>query len=347
MQQISITANQAGQRLDKFLQKYFPQAGSGFLFKMLRKKNITLNGKKAQGNEILSEGDTVESFFSDETFRLFSGKDNLKNHNIGVDEYQKAYQTLTLIQIVYEDEHVIILNKPTGVLSQKADKKDISANEWLIGYLFSSKQLTEAEFQTFKPSVCNRLDRNTSGLLLCGKSLAGSQALSRILRDRTAHKFYRTVCKGVLKEKKTIQGYLSKNEKRNQVTVVDKLPASGKQSDEYSPICTIYEPIKSVGNFTLLEIELVTGKPHQIRAHLASIGHPIIGDTKYGDPQVNQRMKEQFSLQHQLLHAFRIQFPKESGALEQVSEKEIFAKLPEKFREIVRSLRLTEETERE
>ena len=115
MQQISITANQAGQRLDKFLQKYFPQAGSGFLFKMLRKKNITLNGKKAQGNEILSEGDTVESFFSDETFRLFSGKENLKNHNIGLDEYQKAYQTLTLIQIVYEDEHVIILNKPTGV----------------------------------------------------------------------------------------------------------------------------------------------------------------------------------------------------------------------------------------
>ena len=128
---------------------------------------------------------------------------------------------------------------------------------------------------------------------------------------------------------------------------MDKLPASGEHSDDYSPICTIYEPIKSVGNFTLLEIELVTGKPHQIRAHLASIGHPIIGDTKYGDPQVNQRMKEQFSLQHQLLHAFRIQFPKESGALEQLSEKEIFAKLPEKFREIVRSLRLTEETERE
>lgn len=340
MQQITIVGNQAGQRLDKFLQKYLPNAGTGFLFRMLRKKNITLNGKKALGNEILSVGDTIESYFSEETFQSFSGQNSSQSQiNVKSDEYRNAYRKLSHIQIVSEDEHVLILNKPVGILSQKAESTDCSANEWLIGYLLASNQLTGEDLQTFKPSVCNRLDRNTSGLILCGKTLSGSQALSRILKERTVHKYYWTVCNGILKQAQTIKGFLKKDEKRNRVTIVKEIPASDN-ADLYSPICTVYTPLRTVGEYTLLEIELVTGKPHQIRAHLASIGHPIIGDRKYGNPGTNQYMEKKFGLKHQLLHAYRVVFEKEKGALAQFSEQEIRAELPVQFRKILHALDL-------
>lgn len=351
MQKITIGSNQAGQRLDKFLHKYLPNAGTSFLFKMLRKKNITLNGKKAQGNEILSEGDTVESFFSEETFKQFQGSDyedssvnnaiphsNLEKQN----EYQKAYQSIHDIQIIYEDDNVLILNKPVGVLSQKAEAKDISANEWLIGYLLNQGDLTNEELKTFKPSVCNRLDRNTSGLLLCGKSLAGSQKLSKDLKERSVHKYYRTVCVGELTIEQTIQGYLIKDEKSNKVTIVEEVPRNCPNPKDYSPITTTYKPLKVCNNFTLLEIELVTGKPHQIRAHLASIKHPIIGDTKYGYDKINQAMQKQFSLKNQLLHAYCVAFETEDGALSKLSSKKITAPLPKQFIRIATQLNLIE-----
>jgi len=322
MQSVTINNNQAGQRLDKFLRKYLPNAGNGFLYKMLRKKNITLNGKKAEGSEMLSAGDTVTCFFSQETFEKFSGSGfridetpHVSSYDKNLHRYEKAYQTLRGIQVLYEDNNLIFLNKPAGVLSQKAGPEDISLNEWLVGYLLQESPSLKRELATFHPSVCNRLDRNTSGIVLCGKSLSGLQFLSGCIRERRVRKFYRTICIGELKEPARIKGYLSKDSARNTVTVFEKAAGEAGVSHTSSPsrrqdyIETYYRPLQTQNGYTYLEVELITGKPHQIRAHLAYIGHPLIGDYKYGDTGVNHRLKQKYGLSAQLLHAHQVTFP--------------------------------------
>lgn len=171
MKQISIGPNQAGQRFDKFLHKYLPEAPGSFLYKMLRKKNITLNGKKAEGKEMLRVGDEVKLFFSDETFEKFSGIPAASTPSVWKDNttgYQKAFSSLKGISVIYEDAHMLLLNKPVGILTQKASPSDLSLNEWLIGYLLDKEAITPQEFHSFHPSVLNRLDRNTSGWCCVG-----------------------------------------------------------------------------------------------------------------------------------------------------------------------------------
>lgn len=342
MQSVTVTSNQAGQRLDKLLHKILPEAGSSFLYKMLRKKNITLNGKKAEGKEMVAVGDTIAFYFSDETYQKFRGKspaDNTTQANAvhsEYEDYRKAYDSLKGIAVLYEDDDFCILNKPAGILVQKASPKDLSLNEWLLGYLLkTNKNYWETELGKFKPSICNRLDRNTSGIVLCGKSLAGSQYLNRIIKERSIRKFYRTICVGSITASELIQGYLVKDEKTNKVTVTSK-----KQNDEQSAIETAYTPIKNSGKYTLLEVELITGKTHQIRAHLASIGHPLIGDAKYGYEKINRQFSN-VSLHSQLLHAYRIEFPEcTEGIGTAISAKVITAPIPTMFQKITKDLQL-------
>ena len=315
MQEIKVTANEAGQRLDKLLSKYLNEAPKSFLYKMLRKKNIVLNGKKATGNEKLVCGDSVKLFLADETIAKFSKS-----------TIQKAKGTL---DIIYEDEDVLVLNKPVGMLSQKADAKDVSVVEYLITYLLDSGQLTEENLRSFKPSICNRLDRNTSGLLVCGKSLRGLQNMAEMFRERSMKKFYRCIVAGDVKETRYIKGYLVKDEKTNTVSV------SEKEMPDSQPIETEYRPLEKLQNGTLLEVHLITGRTHQIRAHLASVGHPIIGDYKYGDEKINRYYKERYHLVSQLLHAYRMEMPKAVEELEQLSGKVFVAPLPKKFEEIL------------
>lgn len=349
MQSVTIGNNQAGQRLDKFLKKYLPEAGSSFLYKMLRKKNITLNGKKAEGKEMLQIGDEVRFFFSEETFTKFSGSSASEiTENVKVDtnskatktnecySYQKAYKSLKGISILYEDANILIVSKPAGVLTQKAKPTDLSLNEWLIGYLLEKGKLEAKELATFRPSVCNRLDRNTSGIVLCGKSLAGSQALSRVIKERTIQKFYRTICVGALRGDRILDGYLYKDEATNKVTV---LPSLSKE--QATPIKTAYHPLVTTKAYTLLEVELITGRTHQIRAHLASIGHPLIGDYKYGNGRNNDALKKQYGLEAQLLHAYRIHFPdNETGVLECLNGREVIAPCPSLFQRISKDMGL-------
>lgn len=342
MQTVTIGKNQSGQRLDKFLHRFMPDAGNGFLYKMLRKKNITLNGHRAEGSEILAQGDTLSFFFSEETYRKFTGLSPVPETQVSVkeppvQEYLQAFHNLKDIRVLYEDEDILIADKPAGILSQKAASSDLSLNEWLIGYLLEVSHFPREELRTFKPSVCNRLDRNTSGLVLCGKSLRGSQYLSRCIRGRSIRKFYRTICVGNIDTEMTVRGYLNKDTARNKVTVSSHA-APGSESDF---IETRFRPLKSTGAYTLLEVELITGKTHQIRAHLASIGHPLIGDHKYGNAKTNRYMKEQFGLSCQLLHAYRLVFPEAGDAedfLPATAGKTYISDYPEQFRRIQRGL---------
>lgn len=315
MREIVIKENEAGQRFDKFLGKYLKEASMGFLFKMLRKKNITLNGKKATGKEKLVKGDTVKLFLSEDTIEKFEGTISVQYTDVKLD-------------IIYEDENILLINKPAGMLSQKASPKDVSVVEHLISYLLRSGNLTKEALKTFKPSVCNRLDRNTSGIIAAGKSLSGLQELSRMFKDRSMEKYYLCIVNGVVDKPQVIKGYLYKNEKNNKVTILQE----EKEGSSY--IETHYRPVKTNGNITLLEVLLVTGKTHQIRAHLASNGHALIGDTKYGSVKVNDIFKKKYSLKNHLLHSYRIVFPELTGSLKNLSLKEFKADLPKMFKDI-------------
>lgn len=306
MRQIIITANEAGQRLDKFLHKYLKEAPDSFLYKMMRKKNIVLNAAKCSGSEKLSVGDEVKLFFSEETFeKMGAGTDRRPDTS----EYERAFDKIGPLPVVWEDDHVLAVNKPAGILSQKAQPNDVSLNEWLTGYLLKKNALSAQELATFKPSVCNRLDRNTSGLVLCSKSLEGSQFLTGLIRDRKVRKFYRLFVKGVVERKEILHGWIQKDDSRNQVHILD-CPKEDAQEIQTGISPLQYGTLPGGIRITYLEAELFTGKTHQIRAHLASVGHPLLGDPKYGDKKVNEICQKR-GITRQMLHACRAEFPDE------------------------------------
>lgn len=321
MRVIVVEKNQEGQRLDKLLQKYLNKAPKSFIYKMLRKKNITLNGKKADGSEKTNLNDEIKLFLADETIDSF--RENVFAAIVEGD-----------LNIVYEDEHCLIINKPAGMLSQKAKPEDISLVEYVISYLLKTGKLTEEEMKTFKPGICNRLDRNTSGLVVAGKTLKGLQVMSELFRNRGLDKYYLCIVKGKVSKKHKLKGYLKKDEKTNKVRVLEQ------EFSDSEYIETEYEPVMSSETFTLLKVKLITGKTHQIRAHLSSIGHPIIGDEKYGDRKLNERMKKEFGLGHQLLHSYEVHFNQMEKELEYLSGHTIIGEVPKLFSKIQEKLYL-------
>ena len=324
MKQIIAGKNEDGQRLDRVLTRLLPNAGKGFIFKMLRKKNIVLNGKKAEGSERLTLGDEIKLFFSDETYEIMTSGSKSDLSLLSEDSIIRKL-------IVYEDDDVIILNKPKGVLSQKAAESDISLNEMLISYMLEKGEIDEEQLKTFRPSMCNRLDRNTSGLICGGKTLKGLWGLSEMFRSRELGKYYLCIVKGRVEKQEHIEGYLEKDEKTNKVSLYSKDIIFEKDNRQGSPIATEYRPIAYGDGCTLLEVKLLTGKTHQIRAHLASVGHPIAGDVKYGDERFNRTVRDKHKVKSQMLFAYRMVFPKACGELTRLSGKEIILDKPEDF----------------
>lgn len=311
MKEIDISESTANQRLNKFLARLLPNANDSFLYKMLRKKNITLNGLKADGREILKNGDKIRIYFSDETYDKFKG-------DIDKEEKFFHFPILNKKYIVFEDENVIIINKPAGMLSQKTKKNDISACEYLIGYLHSKEELSYEDLHNYKPSVINRLDRNTTGILVCAKNLEAAQRLSAVFKDRSVLKEYICIVKGKVSEPLNLCGYLTKDDISNKVKI-------SEIKNEGMFIETSYTPLKFCDklNATVLKVHLKTGKTHQIRAHLSYIGHPIGGDPKYGNKEFNGLLKDKYGIKYQLLHAYRLVFPKMEGRLLGLSGREI------------------------
>ena len=319
MQRFQIGKNEAGQRFDKYLKKLLSEAPGSFIYKMLRKKNITLNGKKADGSEKLHLQDEVTLFLSEETFAKFASP--MKRISLEIFASNYPYKPL---EIVYEDADILIINKPAGMLSQKAKADDISANEYIIGYLLHSHAITLDELATFRPSICNRLDYNTSGLLIAGKSLKGLQEMAEQLNSRDIEKHYRCLVKGRIQKPQMIDGWLQKEEKDNRVRISQvKLPKGKYIKTSYRPLAYYQKDFSSHGeacvkkigkndmdgdmdHYTLLDVHLITGRSHQIRAHLASVGHPIVGDGKYGDKKTNDFFARRFHIHAQMLQAYRL-----------------------------------------
>lgn len=320
MRELKITKNEENQRLDKYLNRYLKEAGTGFLYKMMRKKNILLNGRKPKGSELLKEGDEIRLYLSEETIQKFQGDP----------EPEADFPVSRALAVLYEDSQIALLNKPAGMLSQKAKPRDLSANEYFLGHLLKEEGFHAGDFRQYRPGVCNRLDRNTSGILLAAKTLPAAQQAAKLLRSRELEKYYWTIVCGSVKKGAHVSAYLRKDERTNRVEVREE-PFEGAKGIE-----TAYEPLAENGRATLLRIHLITGKTHQIRSHLAWIGHPVIGDEKYGSPKDNRRYREAYGLEHQLLHARELRFPELDGALGSLSGRRIQAPLPPEFQRIAK-----------
>ncbi len=334
MQEINVSGREEGGTLLKLLGKYLKEAPVSFFYKMLRKKNITLNGKKAEGQEKLAKGDVIRLFLSDDTIRQFGGAAWLTGqtgNEIPIPDRRKPQKQP---EIIYEDDDILLINKPAGWLTQKAAPEDFSLNEWVMEYLFSVGSITRQELSTFHPGVCNRLDRNTSGLVAAGKTLAGLQFLSEAFRERALHKYYTCIVVGEIKNAARMDGYLKKDEKENLVRILQDTKGEG---EGYGQVHAAYRPLAVCGGFTYLEVELITGKTHQIRAQLAADGHAVLGDAKYAD-EAGRTLGRRYHLKHQLLHAGRIVFGGYTGRFSYLGGREFTANEPEAFRKIKEQL---------
>lgn len=310
MKEISITKNDSGQRADKFLMKYFQKAPKGFVYKMLRKKRIKLNGGRAEGNEMLREGDRIQMYLSDETVDGFT-KEKVIAHS------EKRFE------IVYEDENIIAVNKPAGVLShaESAGDRDTLIDQ-ILSYLNEKGEYDPREEKSFVPALCNRLDRNTSGIVIAGKTAEALRQLNEAVKTKRVKKLYMALVCGTADKGGRLEDRYAKDRENNKAYL-----GSGDKN-----IITKYRPLKTNGSYTVMEVELITGKSHQIRVHMASIGCPIAGDTKYGNAEKNAYFRKKAGVKRQLLHAYKMRLGGLGGELEYLNGKVITADVPEDFK---------------
>ena len=328
MREILISQNEKEQKLLKLLQKYFKGQADSFLYKMLRKKNILLNGKKADGKEILQLGDTVQLYFSEESLGKLLQERESTEKELWTQKWQSA--------ILYEDNHCILFNKPVGLLSENDGSSSFSVNSLLLSYMRTKGELSKEQEKSFRPGIANRLDRNTSGIIIFGKSLGGLQAFAKLLQSHDLEKKYYALVYGDFQKTGLQEHFLEKDKGKNKAL----------ESERGKRVKSAFEKLacveSSVGPLSLLSVQIFTGKTHQIRTQLSLLSHPIVGDDKYGDTRKNARLRKTLPLSYQLLHAYSLRFPKlpESSVLFSLSEKCFFAPLPKEYLEFLKSFHL-------
>lgn len=303
MKTIILTKNDAGQRLDKFLAKAFPSLPHSLLYRSIRLKRIKLNGKRAEISTRLSEGDLLELYLNDDLL------EPAKEHY----DFLRASQKL---RIVYEDSNLLLLDKPEGLLCHE-DQGDYG--DTLIGrvkrYLYEKGEYDPRSDQSFSPALANRIDRNTGGIVIAAKTAEALRILNQKIKDRELSKGYLCLVHGIPSPKEaTAQAYLWKDAQKNRVYVSQHSRPGAKT------ILTRYRVIGTKDNLSLLDVDLLTGRTHQIRAHLAFLGHPLVGDGKYGKNAEDRKR----GYAHQALYSYRLrfEFTTEAGALEYLNHRE-------------------------
>ena len=321
MIEYKVSSREENQRIDKFLRKYLNEAPLSFIYKLFRKKDVKVNGHWVKQDYILKKDELIFIYVSNQQLEEFSKPKELQKAEL---KYQ----------IIYEDENILIINKPRGLLvhGDSSEKRNTLSNE-VLNYLYFKGEYNPRVDHGFVPGPAHRLDRNTSGLVVFGKNLPTLQLLEDLFKDKVdISKIYCALVCGDLDHELEIDLPLLKDPNSGLVKVA-------KMKDGAKSALTKVTPVKHLGEYTLVNAELITGRTHQIRVHLSSVGYPIVGDGKYGDFKANRLFKDQYKFENQFLHAEKLSFKNIKKPLDYLSGKTFIAPLAKEEKELLNKLK--------
>lgn len=320
MKEILISEKEEGQTVYKFVRKYLNEAPLSFIEKIFRKKDVKINGKRVSKQEIIHNGDNLQIYITNQMLEKFS-------------KPKPVTEIKNKPNIIYEDDNILICNKPSGLLVHGDIKeKRITLSNMVLNYLYSKGEYDPSN-NGFIPGPAHRIDRNTSGLVIFGKNIKALQQLEDLFKEHdNIEKYYLALVNGKVTSSGKVDAPLMKDETRG-VVEVKPISKGGKTA------LTLYEVEESYKKYTLLKVQILTGRTHQIRVHMAYIKHPLLGDSKYGDFKENKYFKEKFNYEGQFLHSYIFRFNQIDGFLDYLSNKEFKAPLGEKERKIISKLK--------
>lgn len=308
MKSLTISSKESNQRVDKYLKKFLNEAPLSFIYKLFRKKDVKINGHWVKENYILKEGDELTIYVTDSQLEEFNKPKKIEKVNLNH-------------EIIYEDENILIVNKPRGLLVHgDEDEKKLTLTNEVINYFYYKGEYDPKLDNGFAPAPAHRLDRNTSGLVVFAKNLISLQELETLFKEKEdISKEYKALVVGTLKNSQEIDAPLKKDTNTGLV----KIAKDGKTAISY------VKPLQFLENYTLVNVKILTGRTHQIRVHLASIGYPVVGDAKYGNFKVNKEFKEKYGFENQFLHAYKLSFGDLKGKLSYLSNRVFEIDLPD------------------